>query len=108
MPTDDLKSNLDGVYTLTFTTPECGIKSVDLTDTISVGLSSLTTTSTGTTTWTGIDLGTTTGDSDSYTISIPNWYVSGWTCGTPEEEPEESTELVLKTRRKRIKLNFNL
>ena len=108
MPTDDLKSNLDSVYTLTFTTPECGIKSVDLTDTISVDLSSLTTSSTGTTTWVYDDLKTTTGDSYPYTISTPNWHVSGWTCGTPEEEPEDSRELVLKTRRKRIKLNFNL
>ena len=108
MPTDDLKSNLDGVYKLTFTTPECGIKSVDLTDTISVGLSSLTTTSTGTDLVYDDKWAISTGDSDSYTISTPNWYVSGWTCSTPEEEPEESTELVLKTSRKRIKLNFNL
>ncbi len=107
MPTDDLKNSLDGVFTLTLD-PERVIKSVDLTDTISVGLSSLTTTSTGTTTWVSDDLRTTTGDSYPYTISTPNWYVSGWTCGTTEEEPEESTELVLKTRRKRIKLNFNL
>ena len=108
MPTDDLKSNLDSAYTLTFTTPECGIKSVDLTNTISVDLSSLTTSSTGTTTWVCDDLRTTTGDSYPYTISTPKWYVSGWRCGTQEEEAEDSTELVLKRRRKRIKLNFSL
>lgn len=104
MPTDDLKTNL---FTVALT-PEYGIKSVDLTGAIGVDSSSLITTSIGTTTWVGDDLRTTTGDSYPYTISSPNWYVSGWTCGTPEEEPEESTELVLKTRRKRIKLNFNL
>lgn len=102
MPTDDLRSDL---FTVTLT-PEYGIKSVKLTGTIGVDSSSLITTATGTTTWVGDDLTTTTGE--PYTISTPNWYVSGWTCGTPKEEPEESTELVLKTRRKRIKLNFNL
>lgn len=105
MPTDDLKNSLDGIFTLTFT-PECEIKSVDLTDTIDVGLSSLRTTSTGT----GLvyDDKWVISTGDPYTISTPSWYVSGWTRGTTEEEPEESTELVLKTRRKRIKLNFNL
>jgi len=106
MPTDDLKSNLDGVYTLTLTTPECGIKSVDLTGTIGVDSSSLITTSTGTDSVYYYKWATTTGE--PYTISSLNWDVSGWTCGTLEEEPEESRELVLKTRRKRIKLNFNL
>ena len=105
MPTDNLKNSLDGVFTLT-STPECGIKSVDLTDTISVGLLSLTTASTGTDLVYDDKWTISTGDPS--TISTPSWYVSGWTCGTTEEEPEESTELVLKTRRKRIKLNFNL
>lgn len=104
MPTDDLKTNL---FTVKLT-PEYGIKSVDLTGAIGVDSSSLITTATGTTTLEYDDLRTTTDDSYPYTISTPNWYVSGWTCGTPEEKPEESTELVLKTRRKRIKLNFNL
>lgn len=112
MPTDDLRSDL---FTVTLT-PEYGIKSVHLTGTIGVDSSSLTTTSTGTDSvyydkWATITdeydkWAITTGE--PYTISTPNWYVSGWTCGTPEEEPEESTELVLKTRKKRIKLNFNL
>lgn len=102
MPTDDLRRDL---FTVTLT-PEYGIKSCDLTGAIGVDSSSLITTSTGTDSvyydkWT-----TTAGE--PYTISCPNWYVSGWTCGTPEEEPEESRELVLKTRKKRIKLNFNL
>lgn len=101
MPTDDLRRDL---FTVTLT-PEYGIKSVDLTGAIGVDSSSLITTSTGT----GLvydKWATTTGE--LYTTSTPSWYVSGWTCGTPEEEPEESTELVLKTRRKKIKLNFNL
>jgi hypothetical protein len=102
MPTDDLRSDL---FTVTLT-PEYGIKSVHLTGTIGVDSSSLITTSTETDSVYYDKWDTTTGE--PYTISSPNWYVSGWTCGTPEEEPEESRELVLKTRKKRIKLNFNL